>query len=230
MAMVDINIWADELGVIMPGLLQAAAKQAIGATLREFCAVSGAWIRRLDDILIVSGQDWYTLNPQSDAQVLYIQAVGYANADAEDGQITKWLTPLQEPRYNARVGTPTNTPWGFAGDPEIPGRFKLVPVVATASTETLIPFVVLGPMVPFDEKAPAHFQQVHFDVILEGAAAKLMSQQDKPYTNIVMARYYGQRFRAGMATARDMARKQFTSADTDFRFPSWTGRPHSGGY
>lgn len=229
MAMVSIDVWADELAVMMPGLVKNAAHQALGATLREFCAVSGAWTRMLDPVPLVSGQSWYSLNPQLDATVLYIRAVGYATED-NTGGITKFLQPLQAPHHETREAQPSNTPYGFIGDAEIPGRFKLVPVLADAQNATVVPFVVLGPLIPFDLQAPAHFQQVHFDVILDGAASKLMSQQDKSYTNVIMARYHGQRFRAGMATARDMARKQFTSADTDFRFPSWTGRPHSGGF
>lgn len=222
MALVSTDLWADELGVLMPGLPQQAAKQALAATVREFCTASGAWIRRLDDVPIVSGQGYYSLNPLTDATVLYVMAVGYVtDTSGSQGEIVKFLNPLQAPHYYKRSATPSEQPWGYAGDPEIPGRFRLLPTVNTTESVALAPFVALGPVRPFDDQVPEHFSQVHFDVILEGAASKLMAQQDKPYTNIVTAQYYGRRFRSGMATARDMARKQFTTAESDFIFPFW---------
>jgi hypothetical protein len=229
MAFVSTALWADELGVMMPGLTQQASKQALAATVREFCTVSGAWIRRLDDVPIVSGQSHYSLNPQSDATVLYVMSVGYVeDPQGTQGEIVKFLNPLQAPHFYKRSATPSDQPWGFAGDPEIPGRIRLLPTVNTAESRALAPFVALGPVRPFDDQVPEHFSQVHFDVILDGAASKLMGQQDKPYTNIITAQYYARRFRNGMAAARDMARKQFTTAESDFVFPFWAGGGNKG--
>ena len=81
--------------------------------------------------------------------------------------------------------------------------------------------VALGPKTPYATDIPAFFQTWYFDIILDGAAFKLLSQPNKPYTNDKLAVYYGKRFRAAMARARDMARRQFTTADTAFVFPPW---------
>lgn len=222
MAMVDFNLWADELGVMLPGLTEMAAKQALGATFREFCVVSGAWVREIDPISIVADQATYEINPLSDATVLYIMAISYQPEQTDtNNRYSRFLQPSQEMYSRSRAAAPGSQPWGYVGNAEVPGQFTLVPTVGTNIADSLIPYVALGPINPFDGMFPASFQTYHFDKILTGAAARLMSYQDKPYTNLMVSQVYHKRFRAGMAEARDMARRQFTSAENDFVFPYW---------
>jgi hypothetical protein len=165
------------------------------ATFREFCNVSGAWVRKLDPIDAVKDKEIYCLDPQPDASILYILSI-VANPD---------------------------TPWHvrYYGDPEIPGRFKLLSPATQDITDGLIPYVALTLPEQWSDRVPYTFKRYHFDTILDGAAGRLFAQPGKPYTSMPMAKYHLRRFRSGMAAARDMARRQFTASDTDFAFPKW---------
>lgn len=225
MAQVDLSEWADELGSNMPGLTEGAARQALRAAFREFCTVSGAWVRELEPISIIADQTEYDLNAAiDDAEVLYVLGVYYRPQQNDpNSTAARFLSPVQSPQHAGRVSQPSAQPWGYTGNSEEPSKITLVPGVNQNIDDSLLPYVALGPKYPFVDKFPMICKTHFFEILLDGATGRLMGQQDKPYTNIMTAQYHLRRFRIGMASARDAARKQFTSAESSFAFPYWAG-------
>ena len=147
------------------------------------------------------------------------------DADFEPSFV-RMLAPVQSPEWKVKSKGPSNVPIAYAGDHENPALLRIIPTVNVDKPWALVPIVALRPSMNLniDENIPDVFAEVHFDAILEGAAGRLMSQQDKPYSNVIMAQYYLRRFRIAMSMARDLVRRQYTSADPDFTFPGWADR------
>lgn len=219
----SITDWIDELLPHVPGVSLQGAKQALRATLREFAVDSGAWLHELPPVSLRAGRDVYYLEPTAcgNTTVLYIQAISYVVDNGTN--FVRFLKPLQGTNYRARSAqAPLSEPWGFLADPAEPGKFLLVPGVSEDVVDALIPYVALGFSEQFEDDAiPLRFRRYWFDHILDGAIGRLIGQQDKPYTNLVLAQYHKRRFRAGVSKARDMARRQMAGAESDFQFPFW---------
>jgi hypothetical protein len=221
MATVSTDLWADELTVMLPGATKAAIQLALRATFREFCLQSGAWVRELPLIDLDEGVSTYELAPYvADAEILYILAVMW-RAESSPEAYYRALRGLQVPNNRGRRVTVSEAPVAYYGNTEQPSRITVDPTPSKDLPQSLLVYAALGPKYPYEDTMPAFFRSHLFDVILDGTAGRMMGQQDKPYTNTIGAQYYMRRFRTGMAQARDMARRQFTSAETGFRFPSW---------
>lgn len=220
---VPMSNWADELMVLLPGVSTEAAKQALRASFREFCVQSGAWTRELRPVDIKEGKSRYYLDPQPDASVLYILAIQYVVTDDANptSGYSRFLNAQQRPYQRSKALQPVAAPVAYVGVSEEPGAFDLVPAVNVDMDQVLIPYVCLGPKEPFNDRFPYSFERLHFDKLLEGAASRLMMQSGRPYSNPIMAQYYARRFRAGMAAARDMSRREFNTSRSEFAFPYW---------
>ena len=205
----------DEILVQVPGAGLSVVKQVVNATLREFFVQSGAWLKQEPPLNIKAGKTDYYLDPQADGDVLYIDAIAVPL-----GEGFKFLKAQTEMGAKMTVTTPTSSPTAWHGYVDQPGKFTLSPAVNQDITRGLYPFVCLT--LPDNRTTvPAWMLRYWKDYWLDGAIGKLMSMPDKPYTNLVTSQYYMRRFRNGMAQARQMARRQFTSADTPFQFPRW---------
>lgn len=221
MATVSTDLWADELTVMLPGATKNAIQLALRATFREFCLQSGAWVRELPLIDLTEGVATYDLAPYvTDAEVLYILSVLWKAESAPDAYY-RTLKAMQVPHNRGRRVAVSEAPVAFYGTSEQPSVITVDPIPAKDLPQSLLVYVALGPKYPYEDAVPAFFRSHLFDVILDGTAGRMMGQQDKPYTNTIGAQYYMRRFRTGMAQARDMSRRQFTSAETEFRFPNW---------
>lgn len=216
-----ISIWLDEVMTSCPGASQAAYYQAFRAAVREFCVVSGAWIRELSPIDIRAGKKDYYLDPQPNATVLFINSIMIKTQNDEDGVYSRYLHPVQTPAVRAQHRPPSEGPWGFYCDPEVPGKFTLTPEVTIDIPDAMIPTVSLTMPTSQCDILPMHFARYYFDILLDGTLSKLMSQQDKPFTNLMTGQYHARRFRAGMARARDESRKQHAMVETKFSYPAW---------
>jgi len=220
--MVPVTDWLSELTVAAPGGTQEGYLQALRQTLREFTVDSGAWLRELGPITMAPGKGKYTITPQHDADVLYIHSVAYVHGGNDgDGTYTRNLRPQQVPAYRLRSTAASSSPMGFYGDPEESGVFYITPPPNEDVAGELVPYVSLGLLSDNCDQVPAQFKRVWFDIILDGTLGRLTSQQDKPYTNTMAAQYHIRRFRNGIAKARDVAHRQFTSAESAFLFPAW---------
>lgn len=166
--------------------------------------------------------------------VLYVHVLSYfekftydANPSLSTHQATKFIYPGQTPDRRGAYGPVSSVegwPSIFMTYNERPGAIRIYPTLKgnTAEGEGFVPWVSLGfPRSTGAMSIPVVFERMWYEPILDGTLGKLLSQQDKPWTNPTLAQYHGQRFRAGMATARDQAAKQFSNAEHSWSFPAW---------
>jgi hypothetical protein len=210
----------DEVMILMPGATLAAVTLITKATLREFFVQSGAWVKELPPVSIKANVDTYYLDPQADGDVLYITAMAYPAGDRY-----KFLKSLTQSASRARVTAPSAIPIAYHGYVDHPGKFTLYPVVTEDNKQALIPYAALTlhskDCDNVEAAVPTWMLRYWKDHWIDGISSKMMMQPDKPYTNLLQAKYHATRFRNGISQARDMARRQFTNAETDFQFPGW---------
>jgi hypothetical protein len=149
------------------------------------------------------------------------------NPSAATQTATKFIYPSQSPMIRA----PYDNPMGVEGWPAIfktynerPGVLQLYPTLKgdIALKEGIVPWVSLTfPRTYIADSVPVVFERYWYEYILDGTLAKLMSQQQKPYTNPVLAQYHGARFRNSIAKARDVAQRQFSNSERGWSFPQW---------
>jgi hypothetical protein len=91
-----------------------------------------------------------------------------------------------------------------------------------AEKEGVVPWAALTfPRAYVANSIPVIFERYWYEHIMDGALSKLLSQQDKPYTNPQLAGYHGKRFRNGISQARDMAQRQFSNSERGWSYPAW---------
>lgn len=137
------------------------------------------------------------------------------------------LAPVQTPQsrnvYTNSEPAADGPPRTYRTFVERPGVIELMPPGTDRPGVTgIVPTVAL--QVPMDcctSALPVVFKRYWYQVILDGALATLFSQPDKPYTNLLTAEYRARSFRAGMSAARDTARRQMNTSDTQWQFPRW---------
>lgn len=210
----------DEVVIHVPGAASGVIKLATEATLREFFVVSGAFTKELPPVSIRANVADYYLDPQPDGEILYIHAMAYPVGDRY-----KFLKPLTQQAARARVHAPSAIPLAFSSYVDYPGKFTLQPVVTEDLKHALVPFCAMtikrGRCLEDDFQIPVWMLRYWKDHFVSGILGRLFSIPDKPYTNSIQSQYHLRRFRAGMAQARDAARRQFTDAETPFTFPRW---------
>lgn len=166
--------------------------------------------------------------------ILYVRLLSYfenytwdANPSLATQKVTKIVYPGQTPHSRGPSGfanAATGWPAVFKTYNERPGAFQLYPTLKgnTAEGEGVVPWVSLGfPRTRVAMGIPVVFERVWYEQILDGTLAKLLSQQDKPYTNPTLAQYHGRRFRNGISEARDMAQRQMSNSERGWQYPSW---------
>jgi len=210
----------DEVMIRAPGATVALVELETFATLREFFVDSGAWLVEAPPVSIKAYQPDYYLDPQPDGDVLYIYSMAYPTGDRY-----KFLTVSQQQTVRGRVFAPSAIPITYHGYVDEPGKFTLSPTVTVDAKKALIPYVVLtlkdSACDGNKEDIPSWMLRYWKDIWIDGILGRMMSQPNKPYSNPAQAQYHGRRFRTGIARARDMARRQFGTAETDFKFPRW---------
>lgn len=223
---VSLEEWADELTSHVNGATVPAMKGALRATFREFCIHSGAWMRQLPPMDLVDGQFRYKIEQPPDARVLYIRAIGYNDSELGASDARGWnailfpsTTPWAQMARRGYIGG--GRPQSFVASLEVGGEFDLFPAPGQDLALALRPIVSLGPIADRADTLPESIHRFHFDVILDGALGRLMSQQEKPYTSLRLASYHLKRFRSGMSRSRDMASRHFSTAESQFMFPAW---------
>lgn len=206
--------------VSLPGAPKAVVQLATFAMLREFFVQSGAWLIEAPAVSIKANQDTYYLDPQPDGAVLYIHAIAFPTGDR-----FKFLQATQQQVFRAKVNAPSAVPISYHSYVDVPGKFTLTPPVSVDMKQALIPYVVLtlqdDACVGTNDTVPSWMLRYWKDHWIDGVLGRLMSQPDKPYTNLITSQYHMRRFRNGISQARDMGRKQFGSAETNFQFPRW---------
>lgn len=104
---------------------------------------------------------------------------------------------------------------------------------APNTVQTLTAYLVKTVDLPSDKGAPlmpdALFKK-YFTWLLDGVLGRLMSQQNKSYSDTKMAQYHLARFRNGIAKARIETQRANTSGAGSWRFPqTFASRGQRGG-
>ena len=215
----NIAVWTDEVASRAPGATINVMKLAIRAAFREFCVRSGAWIRAIGPIDVFEGLPGYEVPPQDDASILYLNHMVWTNQNTDGSQVP--LKPVQAPFYAGYASRSDHQPRAWHGANETPGTFTILPTPLSDVEGALTVWCSLGPKDPHADDIPLQFLTHHYDALLNGACARLLSEQNKPYTNLVMAVQYSRQFNTAISKARDMSRRQYTMTDTTHYFPRW---------
>jgi hypothetical protein len=150
-----------------------------------------------------------------------------ANPSLQTQQVSSWISPTQSPGARSPCGSWAGVegwPKVFKTQNERPGSIQLIPTLKgdQANKEGFVPWVALTfPRTYVGDSVPVVFERQWYEAILDGCLAKLLSQQDKPYTNPTLATYHSKRFRNSIAKATDMARHQFNSSEQGWSYPAW---------
>lgn len=227
----QVELWDLKAGDVVPFNLGAAAPfydfQSMIETER---ALTGPAYTSGDSETALT--EFPTIQNYYPWDILYINSVAYfdkyvvsPNPSTATQTATSFLSPMR---------ADNRTQVGSIGQPKVfktynhrLGTLQLYPTLLgdTANNEGIVPIVSLGfdnPSNTMDlDNVPMVFQRLWYDVILDGCVGRLMSQQDKPYTNPALAQYHVRRFRNGISRARDEARRQFNTANDGFVFPAW---------
>jgi hypothetical protein len=211
---VSFSEWHDEISMHAPGASIAGMELALKSTIAEFLRDSGAFLIETPGITPVGGRNTYYLDPQPEGPVLYIHSIAYNG---------RFLVPMQTPSYQSRAFEQPSgdAPRAFRTYADAPGKFTLVPGIADDGLYEMVPYVSIGFSGTCQEAVAHIFKLRWYDYILQGTLGKLLSQQNKPYFNLQLAYAHSRKFRAGIAQARDMANRQFSSIESDFLFPKW---------
>jgi hypothetical protein len=238
--MATLDQWVEEVVTETPGATDAGIRQVLRRIFRKFCIDSGAYILEQESpIDIVADQAGYnvingfpSLVTSDDHLPVYTWSIGYFD-DYATNDHQRFLVPLQTPQYRVQSRNPATQPWGYKTDIRNPGGFELTPVVDRNITDALGVFVAFRlkdyPDFP-DDTIPEVFAINWFDFILDGAIGELCAQQDKSYTNPVKAQLHQRRFRNAISRARDEARNQFNTSQSEFIYPlegGWISRGHN---
>ena len=212
--MANLDLWMETLQSRISGADQPTLELELKNAIREFSTQSGAFLKQLGPYAYKAGESDYNLNPQPDGKVIWVHAVEGNN---------KFPLVLVQNETAGRTGM-------FYAYVPRPAVVRINPVPTEDST-TDEGFTVWAGMVPNlgsrNVQVPDEFQDMWFDHILDGAQFRLYSMHKRPWTNPLSAQYHGRRFRNGMAQARDITRRRFSDAESDFVFPPWGNLPRS---
>jgi hypothetical protein len=198
--------WQEELYSRVPGAASDHIDQELKSTLREFFTKSGFWTEELDPINIVALTDTYTLTPTTGV-VMGVQAAWVDNKQVHLISIKPKVEPT----------SPTTPNLGYCPQPN---QLQLFPTPSVSITDGLKVLVRLNPSADFSDipdEASSHF----FDEIMDGVLGRLYSMPGKPFSNVVTAQYHLRRFRNGIASARDISRRRYSTAERGWSFPPW---------
>jgi len=207
---VNISVWTNELRAVVPGCTSDAADQAIKATLREFYNKSGLWVETLEDLNATGAMEEIDLSAAAkadgyDANVISAYYIKYDDA---------YLKPLHQVKQFDTGIIPTHY-YGLEA-----GRYGIRPTAVDVVADIMEARVVLTPAFTTDV-VPNDAGGIWFDQILDGMLGRLYTQPNKTYTNLVQGQYHLRRFRAGIAEARDVARRRYTQTENSWTFPAW---------
>lgn len=178
--------------------------------------------------------EFYTIDDYFPWDILYLHRMSYfteytasPNAGLQTQRATRFIWGAESPNIRSARGSfagTTGWPAYFKTLNERPGAAQIIPPLAgnMAAGEGVVPWVSLGfPRQILANSIPVVFERMWYEHILDGALSRLMSQQDKPYTNPQLGAYHTKRFRNGIAEARDSAMKQFNNSESGWVFPRW---------
>jgi hypothetical protein len=223
----------------VPGATAELLKLELFNTVDEFFRQSSAW-RWESEVPLIAGTQQYPIFPPSGSDMVQVMGVSYRGRPVptytdsgqgsvvrQRGRIVGFPTP---PDYDA-LFTPdvVSSPGGvFSYSIFFPNYIELdIPPSEDAATSPvqLLLALTLNYQVledaanewPLEEWMYGAFHEAW----LEGLQSRMMSQISKPWTNPVMAKYHGQRFRKFTGRAKQTAERGYVFNKPNWRFPQW---------
>ncbi|MGH9931419.1 MAG: hypothetical protein ACREA9_19605, partial [Pyrinomonadaceae bacterium] len=189
------KIWSDFFDNVLPevpGCPQAYATHQIRRSAIDFCGRSYAWL--VDMTPISSGVNVPTYDfeiPTETEQVrvedMWYNGVRLLPKSPDELSIIYRNWPIE-------VGTPL-----YYLQPT-PDTFTLVPMPDTAIAGAVTAKISVKPTIDGTGIDPEVFS-TWFDVIADGAKARIMATGKKPYTDVAMAKFYFGQVEAGIGSA-----------------------------
>lgn len=189
----------DDLQLNLPGVVPTGIQPVLRNVLREFFIETNGWQQTIS-FNTSPNVIGYTLTFTTSADPVRLLSVADANSRPINATMPEgWLIVI--PYAPAAVETWTAT------------------IVTTINGDTdgdgypIFPEWVLGR---------------HYDVVLNGVMARMLSQIAKPYSNVQMAGYYQKQYKAGLAGARHAVSMQNTQGGQRWRYPYFTKNSRQG--
>ncbi len=178
--------------VDLPGCTDTTLKVYLQQAGRQFCIDSGCWLKELTAINLVADQQSYYLDTEEDAYTQRVMWVKQKTATANEFQD---LSPLDTYKYELRSD---NTLY-----------FTKTEYTAPESiTSGLQVKVLLRPELG-SESLPEHIWDRYSEGILSYTRWKLMQQENKPWSNLLMAQRNEIEYKSKVTKAKMDLNKEF---------------------
>jgi len=206
-----ITSWTNLLLPRLPGASKTLVEAEIVKTIENFCRDSTAWRDTLYGFDVTAGQREISVIVDDGSQ---LKVVGLLRVYYNQKQLTQYShTPWE---------TSTNYPSGWTTKPGDPSTIMLstIPIVTDANSIDVLAY--LRPVDPVNITVDMTLLTEDFwEIIFDGVMGRMLSQNDKPYSNATSAAYHLSRYRHGTRKARDMANRGFTGNAQNWVFPKF---------
>lgn len=195
MASKNFSDWETPVGRYIKGALSADIANAVLHTVRDFCEWTNCWTYDLAAITTVANTAEYAfVNIDTDGKNLVssIQAAQYK----EDGAANSQFFDLAVGEYDVWEARKSAS-WKYETSPNpntilynhVDAKFRLYPIPSVGSTSGLIVRINAKPTMAAT-KCPVFIYNQYEEAITRGAAAWLMNETNKPWSNKEMAKIY----------------------------------------
>lgn len=195
----SLDLWKSQLLTELPGATWEFVQLKLKSVIDYFYARSGSWITELPAINLKADKVTYKLNPQAHTVVMHVlKAV--------------WGESTYYPRHRESRGNSFTVPAN--------GELVLDTAPTEDVTRGLVVTAMLKPM-PGCEEFPDDLGNVWYETIRFGVLGEMQAMAQKPWTDKAESVINRKRFMAGVAEARDVARKGYARIDAPVVFPPW---------
>jgi len=196
---------------VTPGADKDYVKNLVLRTIAEFFTVSGAWVEVIGPVRARPGLKEYLLEPRG-GMITHMTKLYYNETEIPFKQFPAAQSPIpwdDDERFRG--------PMGYGIRPDLlalysPEHHEMGDTFTVVVTKTTCRDAT---------KFPPEVATTWYETIYDGIIGRMYSMPKKPWSNPQMSVYHLRRFRNGMAAARNAQRHNFTSAESNFRFPAW---------
>lgn len=203
--MIEYSEWLPEIRSSVSGVDDPVINQQISATMRKFF-VKGTWREELFPITLAEGDSSYSFG-----RLAGYYALALDSAKIDDERINV-LSEAPRPGVQFDRGVYVDA---------VRDRIVVLPEPNAAMAGSILTVVAFLKPLPDCTVVPERIFQEFFDVILDGIKHNLYVMPSKPWSNRNLALYHGRLFSAGIARARELMRKGYSSSDPVWRYPFW---------
>lgn len=201
------DAWLDDIRPLVPGAVDTGIKQSIRSAVNELYVNTGAYVFDYPAINVAAGVSSYSVPDVAQGKVLYLLAVSYNNSCIRTVNTGTTATVQGVPNQAWLSIDPNTVNLNYLPENNITGGLELKVAITPLTTE--------------GSDLPSSAGTIYYQFILDGALGRLYKQPGKPWTNAALSRYHLQRFRVGMAKARELSSRGYSTSDIPWRFPPW---------